>query len=88
MPAEPAPAVAAPIVSQKPENIPVASRRESPPVPPVEAREGMVLARKWPLFASFALLSVAMLVTVILVSRGRKANAGSLITQSYDQRPE
>jgi len=48
----------------------------------------MVLARKWPLFASFALLSVAMLVTVILASRGRKATTGSLITQSYDQRPE
>jgi hypothetical protein len=88
MPAKPVPSAPAPIASPKPETIPVASHRESPAAPPAEAREGMVLARKWPLFTSFALLSVAMLVTVILVSRGRKANAASLITQSYDQRPE
>jgi hypothetical protein len=37
---------------------------------------------------SFVLLSVAMVTTVILVSRGRKANGASLITQSYDHRPE
>jgi hypothetical protein len=49
--------------------------------------EETVTVRKWPLIIGIGLMWVAILSAFYLVRRARKANATSLITQSFEQRP-
>jgi hypothetical protein len=84
--AAPAPAQVAPVA---PPVLPAPAITPAPVTPTQPAAtpaSDSVTVRKWPLILGITLMWIAIVVALILARRARRANATSIITQSFDKK--